>query len=160
MGKMLLASTISLDACITTGLLLLERRVYPCGMALRLCAALLVCVAVLSPSSAWTQTRDGREAFPLAKGSYWVYEGTSEEQRPGQGMKVFKENIRQRMEVVDRIDRGRIVASVVRGYPTEEPDELYVLVVVEGLQFYLLPAEKSILKRLRDKEDELIGLVK
>ena len=116
--------------------------------------------AVLSAPPACAQVKTGAEQFPLAKGSYWIYEGTEKRQEVGQGPKVFTEKITQRMEVVDRIDRNGVVAAVVRGYPDSEPQELQVLLAVDGHQFYLLPAEESVLKRLKDPNDALVDLVR
>jgi len=122
--------------------------------------AMISIAVVLSVPSARAQVKTGTEQFPLAKGSYWIYEGMEERQEAGQGPKVFTEKITRRMEVVDRIERNRLVAAVVRGYPNGEPLELQVLVAIDGHQFYLLPAEESNLKRLRDPNDALVDLVR
>jgi hypothetical protein len=135
-----------------------ERRGYSNGMSYRrLSLALSAFLAVLSIHPGWAQGGPRPESFPLAKGSYWIYEGEREWQE--HGPKVFKAKITQRMEVVDKIERDGVVAAVVRGYPTSGQDELQVLIVVNGLQFYLLPAEESVLKRLKDSNDELVDLV-
>jgi hypothetical protein len=80
------------------------------------------------------------------------------------GSRVYTKKITWRMEVVDRIERARVVATVVRGYPGEvgsyEHPELSVLIAVDASNFYLLPAKKSVLKRLRDPDDELVNLVR
>ena len=77
--------------------------------------AMISIAVVLSVPSARAQVKTGTEQFPLAKGSYWIYEGMEERQEAGQGPKVFTEKITRRMEVVDRIERNRLVAAVVRG---------------------------------------------
>jgi len=110
---------------------------------------------LVRPMSGQTEFR--KESFPLAKGAYWLYEGHREWQE--RGPTVHKKKITQRMEVEEVIERGAIVAAVVRGYPTSAPQEKEVLIVVDGLEFYLLPASDSVLSRLRDKNDLLIGLV-
>src|SRR5271165_155480 len=131
-----------------------------CMLRLRLCdLGLIALVAILSTPRAWAQPKPRLEQFPLAKGSYWIYEGEETSQRPGQGAKVFTEKITWRMEVVDRTERNGIVAAVVRGYPDGEPQELQVLVAVDGRDFYLLPADPSVLKRVKDPNDALVDLV-
>jgi hypothetical protein len=119
---------------------------------------LIASVAILSIAHGWAQPKPGPEQFPLAKGSYWIYEGEKKWQE--EGPKVFTEKITWRMEVIDRAERNGIVAAVVRGHPDGGPEELQVLIAVDGRQFYLLPAEKSVLKRLKDPNDALVDLVK
>ena len=122
------------------------RRIAPVAFA----SALSVCVG-------WAQAQHRPEAFPLAKGSYWIYEGTKKWQE--QGPKVFTEKITQRMQVLNRVERGGIVAAVVRGYPNSEEETVQILIVVDGLEFYLLDSEDAILKRLKDPNDALVELV-
>jgi len=123
-------------------------------------AALIGFAAILSVPTARVQAKTRPEQFPLAKGSYWVYEGEGKRYEAGQGPKVLTEKITWRMEVVDRIERKGIVAAVVRGYPDGGPEELQVLLVIGGREFYRLAAEESILKRLRDSNDALVDLVR
>lgn len=120
---------------------------------------LMLPLAILSISHGWAQPEPRPEQFPLAKGSHWIYKGEEKRQEPGQGLKVFTEKATWRMEVVDRTERNGITTAVVRGYPSGEPEELQVLLVVGGREFYLLPAEESVLKRLKDPNDALVGLV-
>lgn len=126
-------------------------------------AVLIGFAAVLAaPPPARAQVKAGDEQFPLAKGSYWIYEGTEKSQKSGPT--VYTKKIKWRMEVVERIERARIVATVVRGYPGEvgsyEHPDLSLLIAVDGTDFYRLPAKKSLLKRLKDPNDALVDLVR
>jgi len=120
-------------------------------------AGIIVCVAVLSICYGWSQPEPPPDQFPLAKGSYWIYEG--ERKWQGHGPKVFSKEITCRTEVMDRIERTGVVAAVVRGYPVCGED-LEVLISADGHHFYLLPAESSVLKRLKDPNDALVDLAR
>jgi hypothetical protein len=120
---------------------------------------LSVGLAMSSIFALWAQQKSLPEQFPLAKGSYWIYNGQRQEQDAGQGLKVFSKKITCRTEVVDRIERAGVTAAVVRGYPVSGED-LQVLVSVNGYHFYLLPADSSVLKRLKNTNDALVDLVR
>jgi len=119
----------------------------------------IVSVAMFSIGHDFAQLGPRAEPFPLAKGSYWIYRGQHKGQEAGQGLKVFSKKVICRTEVVDRIDRGGVLAVVVRGYPVCGED-LDVLISADGHHFYLLPAESSVLKRLKDPNDALVDLVR
>jgi hypothetical protein len=119
---------------------------------------LAVLLLMSSISTLWAQQESRLEQFPLAKGSYWIYQGQYKEQA-GLDLKVFTKKISCRTEVVDRIQRAGVMAAVVRGYPVCGKG-LHVLVSVDWHHFYLLPAESSVLKRLKNPDDALVDLVR
>jgi hypothetical protein len=124
-----------------------------------LSVGLVVSFAMSTISHSCAQQESGPAQFPLAKGSYWIYEGQRKGQEAGHGPKVSSKKITCRTEVVDRIERAGVMAAVVRGYPVCGED-LKVLASVDGHHFYLLPAESSVLKRLKDPADALVDLVR
>jgi hypothetical protein len=127
--------------------------------SLILSVGIFVPLAMSSIFPLWAQQKSLPEQFPPAKGSYWIYNGQRKEQEAGQGLKVFSKKITCRTEVVDKIERAGVTAAVVRGYPVCSED-LQVLVSADGHHFYLLPADSSVLKRLKDPNDALVDLVR
>jgi len=115
--------------------------------------------------------------FPLSKGSYWVYRGRVK----GRDTRLNCASTRPvvltltwKMEVVETIDRGQIIAAVFKGYlndlkdprgikggKIEMPRTDYLLIRVGEEKYYLLDDDMmaAALKRLRDRTDLLDGLV-
>ncbi|HBE18442.1 MAG TPA: hypothetical protein DEG17_24400 [Cyanobacteria bacterium UBA11149] len=125
--------------------------------------ALALSAIVLIGGSA---TEDIVPTFPLAKGSYWVYQGTTKWTKE---QSVHEENITWKMEVVEAIQRGHVTGFVLKGSPYDlawynegkEPGN-YVMIHINPDQFYLVSNNEKVAKvvqRLKDKDDALVGLV-
>ena len=111
-------------------------------------------------------TEDIVPNFPLAQGSYWVYQGTT---KWTTDQLVHEENITWRMEVVEAIKRGHVTGFVLKGSPYDlawynhgkKPGD-YLMIHVYPDQFYLVSSDEKVanlVKRLKDKDDPLVGLV-
>ena len=107
-------------------------------------------------------------AFPLAKGTYWVYQG-SLTWTPQGSNEVREETVTWKMEVLETFSHGWVTAALVKGHPDDlwsykegrKPGE-YLIIEVASDKFYLLEGErcKKALEHLRDAKDLLQGLVK
>ncbi len=105
-------------------------------------------------------------SFPLAQGSYWVYQGTT---KWTNDKSVREENVTWKMEVIEAIKRGHITGFVLKGSPYDlawynqgkKPGD-YLMIHVYPDQFYLVNNDEKVanlVKRLKDKDDPLVGLV-
>src|SRR5262249_54356700 len=122
--------------------------------------------------------RAERLGFPLSKGGYWVYQGTvkgRETQMNCGSTKPVKQVLTWKMEGVETIDRGRIIAAVIEGhlYDLMNPKVIkskkvemirtdYLIIHVGEGKYYLMDGDEMVvaLKRLRDRTDSLDSLVK
>lgn len=118
-------------------------------------------------AAAARQAQPPASAFPLAAGTYWIYqalvswgpEGTTVPQE-----KLFP----WKMEVLRTIPRNGLLAAVVKGFPRDldrsegdtAPAES-LLVETGGTKFYWIPPAsfQAALARLEDRGDSLDGLV-
>ena len=134
------------------------------SLLLVLVALLLVGVSIPTASAAAPTSA----AFPLAKGTYWVYEGPVTWTPDGTD-NVQEKTLTWKMEITDVIQRDAIQAAVVNGHPMDlafyeegrHPDD-YLLVSVRAQKYYLVAGDAmaGALKRLKDSEDPLTDLVK
>lgn len=129
----------------------------------------------------WEMTSPAKQTvkagFPLSKGSYWVYRGIikgRETQENCGSTKPVKQALTWKMEVVETIDRGQIVAAVIEGYLDDLMDARgvkggeiemartdYLLIRVGEEKYYSVDRDEmaAALKRLRDRTDSLDGLI-
>jgi hypothetical protein len=141
-------------------------------------AILIVILLFICP---WGMTAPAKQTvktgFPLSKGTYWVYRGRvkgRDTQLNCGSTRPVVQTLTWKMEVVETIDRGQIIAAVFKGYlsdlkdPTgikggkiEMPRTDYLLIRVGEEKYYLLDDDmmEAALKRLRDRTDLLDGLI-
>ncbi len=133
--------------------------------------AVLVAV-ILTAACTWGgAAQSGEEAqrgFPLAKGTMWVYQGTTKWTQPKTG-EVEERAVTWQMRITDLFTRGQVIAAVLKGHPAdlahfesgkEQGD--YLIVRVGPGAYYLLRHTRGqeALRRLRDENDLLHGLVR
>ncbi len=141
---------------------------------------LVTAIVVILPLSAIaTELKEDIEAaFPLAKGTYWIYEGTvkwteaDKVDADGKVLtwKVFEKTLTWKMEVTEAICRGHLTAALLKGHPGDlvgydkqgRSRSDYLIIRVGPGKFYELSREraKEALRRLRDEKDLLHGLLK
>ena len=102
-------------------------------------------VLLIASSVAWGQPL-AADFFPLAKGTYWVYDASLDwtvvNTQPAQ---IRHSHLRWKMEVVDAFSRGDMFVAILRGGPWDlssyEPGEEHgrYVIVRAGSFFYLLP---------------------
>jgi hypothetical protein len=129
----------------------------------------------------WKMTAPAKQTvkagFPLSKGSYWVYRGRvkgRETQLDCDTTRPVVQALTWKMEIVETINRGQIIAAVIKGYLDDLKDARgikggeiemartdYQLIRVGEEKYYLLDGDSmaAALKRLRDRTDSLDGLV-
>ena len=105
--------------------------------------------------------------FPLAQGTYWVYEGTVR-WTPSGSSQVLEKSVRWRMEVVATFDRRSVVAAQIRRHPLDlawyeegrAPRE-YLIVQVWQDRYYLLQGKRvaEAQRQLTSNEEQMIDLV-
>src|SRR5262249_16060235 len=134
---------------------------------------LLICLwEIAAPAK-----RTNRLGFPLSKGGYWVYQGTvkgRETQMNCDSTKPVEQALTWKMEVIETIDRARIIAAVIKGYLYDlaNPEVIksgkikmirtdYLLIRVGEGKYYLMDGDEmaAALKRLRDRTDSPDSLV-
>ena len=143
--------------------------------------ATAILIVILLFVCLWEMTAPAKQTveagFPLSKGSYWVYRGRVKGREPqlncGSTRPVVQ-TLTWKMEVVETIDRGQIIAAVFKGYLNDLKDPTgikggkiemaatdYLLIRVGEGKYYLLDDDEmeAALKRLRDRTDSLDGLV-
>src|SRR5262245_626061 len=107
-----------------------------------------------------TSTKFSLEGESEAKGAYWIYEGpVMWEGDTG----VRRENLTWKMEVIDTIERGHVKGYLLKGHPGDltfyepgrEPEQNVIVQI--GPKYYY--GELETWKRLKDKEDDLVGLL-
>lgn len=105
-----------------------------------------------------------RLALPLQKRTLWTYSGTVE--RTGVDTGTERKRVELKAEVLEVVKRGHITAALVRGCPlglltSDGPAAECVFVQVGAGLLYIVepPRAPEVLKRLHDREDELVGLV-
>ena len=106
--------------------------------------------------------------FPLTKGTYWVYQGTTKWQEES-SEKVSEKVLTWKMEVTETIERGHVTAAVLKGHPLDlawykegkTPGD-YLIIRVGPDEYYLLTEQRvqEALTKLRDQDDILADLVK
>lgn len=133
------------------------------------CTAILMAMALVVTACAPALAADpGGQGFPLEKGAVWTFEGPVECISEGSG-DVVERVLTWSMEIADTIERQHVLAAVVKGHPLDltfceegktQPGD-YLIVRVGEEQYYMLMEERvqDALKRLRDKDDVLTGLV-
>jgi hypothetical protein len=132
----------------------------------------ILILASFAASCSWRSAAQSRAeaepVFPLSKGSYWIYQGNVKWTKAGAG-EVVEKTLTWKMEVVEVLSRGQVMAVVLKGFPADlaqyredtEPGE-YLIVRVGPGKFFLLRSRRAqgALKRLRDANDLLHGLVR
>ncbi len=108
------------------------------------------------------------EWFPLSAGTTWVYRGTGKWTQSASG-EVAEKPLTWTMQVLETLTRGQVTAAVVKGYPLDlahfeegmAPGD-YLIVRVGAARCYLIrpPRVEETLRRLRDPNDPLAGLVR
>ncbi len=101
--------------------------------------------------------------FPLAKGAYWIYQGTVKWTKLNTDQ-VMEKEMTWKMEVVDVIERDQITAYVMRGHPADlawyeegkTPSD-YLLIYLKPNRYYEVGI--GALERLKDRNDSLYSLV-
>ena len=143
--------------------------------------ATAILIVILLFICLWEMTAPAKQTvkagFPLSKGSYWVYRGRvkgRETQENCDSTRPLEQALTWKMEVVETINRGQIVAAVIKGYLSDLQDansvkdgkiEMartdYLLIRVGKEKYYLPDGDRmaAALKRLRDRTDSLDGLV-
>ena len=143
--------------------------------------ATAILIVILLFSCLWEMTAPAKQTvkagFPLSKGSYWVYRGRvkgRETQLDCDSTRPVVQALTWKMEVVETINRGQIIAAVIKGYLVDLMDARgvkdgkiemartdYLLIRVGEEKYYLLDGDMTAaaLKRLRDRTDSLDGLV-
>jgi hypothetical protein len=137
--------------------------------------ALGLAAAALAVAATGGGATDAQEssvnAFPLLMGASWTYEGPVRwPEGGGANPELREQTMRRRMEVLEVITRGHVIAALLRGHPGDlfSPSPLEVqpseyLIIQVGGQFYELRGDSerttSMLTRLRDEGDELVNLV-
>ena len=143
--------------------------------------ATAILIVILLFICLWEMTAPAKQTvkagFPLSKGSYWVYRGRvkgRETQVNCGSTKPVEQALTWKMEVVETINRGQIIAAVFKGFlndlkdprgikggKIEMPRTDYLLIRVGEEKYYLLDDDMmaAALKRLRDRTDLLDGLV-
>lgn len=106
----------------------------------------------------------GEEAFPLTKGTYWVYRGPAKWTDNGT---TVNKTVTVKMQVLETIKRQHVLFAVVQGHPSDfrsdQRDAPHFLIVRAGAgAYYLLRGERLdvALKRIRNPKDDLLDLVK
>ncbi len=117
------------------------------------------------PTAAVTTKRAAN--FPLVRGSYWVYEGSTKWMPPNSG-EVNQTTVTWKMEVVDTFERGTLNVAILKGHPADlawyqEGKERgdYLMIEVSPGKFYLVGGERAklVLQRLINEADVLVNLV-
>src|SRR5262249_48872592 len=133
--------------------------------------ATAILIVILLFICLWEMTAPAKQTvkggFPLSKGSYWVYRGRvkgRETQVNCGSTKHVEQTLAWKMEVVETINRDRIVAAVIKGYLYDLKDPRgikggkiemartdYLLIRVGEEKCYLLDGDgmAAALKRLR-----------
>jgi hypothetical protein len=133
---------------------------------------LALVILALGAASAWASgtpspNLDEPTVFPLATGTYWIYRGPVK-WTPVNSSEVNEQVLSWKMEVTETIQREHVLGAVLKGHPMDlawyeegkAPGD-YLIVRVSGHQFYLLTGQRmeDALAKLRDKDDDLIGVV-
>ena len=106
--------------------------------------------------------------FPLKKGTVWVYGGVVRGTFPGSNKK-FEKKLTWKMEIVDTVERGSLVAAEVKGHPADlawydeetQPGD-YWIIRRDGRKFYLVEPFRfqEVRRRLGNSADRLEGLLR
>ena len=136
---------------------------------------LALVILAVGAVSAWASgtpspNLDEPTAFPLTTGTYWLYRGPVQWQPASPPDSESVEKVLScKMEVTETIQRGHVLGAVVKGHPMDlawyeegkAPGD-YLIVRVSEHQFYLLTGQRmqDALVKLRDKDDDLIDLVR
>ncbi len=112
--------------------------------ALAFCLVAAACgpASVRAPVKPPPVTPEPVAVFPLATGASWTYEGTVTWAGPG-GEPVEKQ-VTWSMQVVETIERGRLVGYLIKGFPGDlpwsegeaQPGD-WLIVRVDGRRYYL-----------------------
>ncbi len=123
--------------------------------------AIAVTVAALTFCSQTKSNKVRSLDFPLANGTYWVYEGTV---KWAAGREVRQKDLTWKMDVIDTVDRGDVVGYALRGHPSDlawydegKPPSEYAIVQFGQNKFYR--TDIKVLERLKDPYDSLDQLV-
>ena len=107
------------------------------------------------------------EPFPLETGTYWIYRGPCRWSGGPHGNAIYAGVLSCRMEVTEVLHRDKWTAAVLKGFPTDldwyTPGQLpgNYLILHRGKRYYLQVSDQAtVLKRLRDPQDRLKGLVR
>ena len=99
--------------------------------------------------------------FPLARGAYWVYEGTVKWTKDTD---VIEETVTWKVEVMDLVQREHVTGFLVKGdvtdlawYEAGAKPENHVIIQVGADKTYT--ATEDALTRLKDDQDALVDLV-
>lgn len=130
----------------------------------------VLCGLAVSAAATRSQSQpagqDPESVFPLKKGTVWVYEGVVRGTVAG-SKKKFEKKLTWQMEIVDIVERGSLVAAVVKGHPAdlawydEETQPGDYLIVRDAGKFYLVEPFRvqEVRRRLGNPADRLDDLL-
>ncbi len=114
-----------------------------------------------SPDGSPPISPSGETAFPLAQGAYWTYQGNVTWAQDGQ---TVQKDITWKMEVKEVVRQGQVTGYLVNGLPSDlafyaEGDQPVDHVIIQVGPSLYYETGTDTLERLKDQNDELVGLV-
>jgi hypothetical protein len=128
------------------------------------CAMLLTISGAAQDPATEPGAPASRIGFPFETGTQWVYSRTVKRQLPDAGPEL--KSIHLKAEIVEVVKRAHVSAALMRGCPLgltvsdTLPGECLVVQVGTNLLYIMEPPRvPEAIRRLRDREDELVGLL-